>query len=152
MVKTIQKHATESQTPMFIFHDLKTDPKKWKLVQSVADSELKSEDSLRELQQLLKEKTWLDEQTGDPKEIEIDVVTVDPTNGVIIWEVKSRNSEVKASTSVQNKKLKTAGKQLQRDVAIISWLSKSLASENISTSIKKVVVLPDDQITAEDDA
>ena len=152
LVKTIQKHATKSQTPMFIFHGFKIDRKKWKLIQSVADSELRSEDSLSELQQLLKEETWLDEQTGDPKEIEIDVVTVDPTNGVIIWEVKSRNSEVKASTSVQNKKLIAAGKQLRRDVAIISWLCKNFASEKISTSIKKVVVLPDDQITVEDDS
>ena len=151
LVKWIQKHATESQTPMFIFHGFKIDRKKWKFIQSIADSELRSEDSLRELEKLLKEENWLDDK-GDPKEIEIDVVTVDPTNGVVIWEVKSRNSEVKASSSVQNKKLKSAGKQLQRDVAIISWLSKSFASENISTSIKKVVVLPDDQITAEDDA
>ena len=151
LVKTIQKHATESQTPMFIFHGFKIDRKKWKLIQSIADSELRSEDSLRELEKLLKEENWLDDM-GDPKEIEIDVVTVDPTNGVIIWEVKSRNSEVQPSTSVHNKKLIAAGKQLRRDVAIISWLSKSFTSKNISTSIKKVVVLPDDQITAEDDA
>ena len=151
LVKTIQKHATESQTPMFIFHGFKIDRKKWKLIQSIADSELRSEDSLRELEKLLKEENWLDDK-GDPKEIEIDVVTVDPTNGVIIWEVKSRNSEDKASTSVQNKKTIAAGKQLRRDTAIISWLSKNFASEKISTSIKKVVVLPDDQITAEDDA
>ena len=112
LVKWIQKHGTESQTPMFVFHGFKIDRKKWKLVQSIAHSELKSEDSLRELKKLLKEENWLDD-TGDPKEIEIDVVTVDPTNGVIIWEVKSRKAEteVDESTPVQNKKLKTAGKQ-----------------------------------------
>ena len=146
LVKTIQKYATENEIPMFVFHGFKIDPQKWRFIKSIADCELSKRNSWQDL-----EKCYGFDVKGHPKEIEIDVVTVDPTNGVIIWEVKSRNFESKASTSEKQKKLKAAAKQLQRDKIVVSWLSEHIAFlDEASLKVQKVAVLPDDRISAED--
>ena len=131
---------------MFVFHGFKIDPRKWKFIKSVANSELSSEDYLKDLDQVLQEHDWLDKR-GDPKDLEIDVVTVDPFNGVIVWETKSKNE---ASNSCSDKRRNDAHIQLQKDADIISWLLKNFAG--LIARIKKVAVLTDDEITTADNA
>ena len=149
MVKTIQKYATENEIPMFVFHGFKIDPPKWELVKSIVHYELLRGESWEEIEKLMEKEKYLDK--GKPKEIEIDMVTVDPINGFIVCEVESKESDDEASTSDKNKRLKSAVKEMKTDVALFSWLFKSFGLEKISTSIKKVAILPNDKITDEDD-
>ena len=112
MVKTIQEYATENEIPMCVFHGFKIDPPKWELIKSIVHYELLRGESWEEIEQLKEKEKYLDK--AEPKEIEIDMVTVDPINGFIVWQVKSKESDCEASTSDKNKRLKSAVKQIKQ--------------------------------------
>ena len=143
VVKLIQKYATENDLAMFIFHGLKMDQQRWKLMQFVIRNELTAD-----VWDDLKVSCDFDEKLNLPCNLEIDLVTLDPQNGLILWEVKSRDFGVEGSANLN--KIGSAVKQLKKDKLFITWLAKWFTSlHELELEVKQVVVLPDDTITSE---
>ena len=142
-VLKLQKFAIEKGLPMFIFHGFHINTNQWKLIKSVVKTEIQSSECLTELQN-----SFQIDSRGSTKNLEIDVITIDPINGVMLCELKSHGFETK-STESDFSKITAAAKQLQRDELFISWIANYFTSDKIEPVMKKFVVLPDDEISAD---
>ena len=140
-VQKIQKYAVEKELPMFIFHGLAVDKMQWDMILTVAEHEMPSKclDDLREKIKL--------NHKGFPENLEIDCMTIDPKNGVVLWEIKSRSFQGQATKSF--KKIKLAREQLNRDELFVSWISQHFCSSSHAVVTKKYVVLPEDETSEE---
>ena len=140
-VQKIQKYAVENELPMFIFHGLAVDKSQWDMILTVAEHEMPSE-CLDDLRNSSKIKL---NHKGFPENLEIDCMTIDPKNGVVLWEIKSRSYQGQATKGL--KKINQALKQLNRDELFVSWISQHFCSSSHAIITKKIVVLPEDEIS-----
>ena len=140
-VQKIQKYAVENELPMFIFHGLAVDKSQWDMILTVAEHEMPSE-CLDDLRNSSKIKL---NHKGFPENLEIDCMTIDPKNGVVLWEIKSRSYQGQATKGL--KKINQALEQLNRDELFVSWISQHFCSSSHAVITKKNVVLPEDEIS-----
>ena len=140
-VQKIQKYAVENEMPMFIFHGLVVGKLQWDMILTVAEHEMPSEclDDLRNSSKIkLNDKRF-------PETLEIDCMTIDPKNGVVLWVIKSRSFQGQATKVF--KKINLAREQLNRDEVFVSWISQHFCSSSHAVIAKKNVVLPEDEIS-----
>ena len=140
-VQKIQKYAVEKELPMFIFHGLAVDKSQWDMILTVAEHEMPS-GCLDDLRNSSKIKL---NHKGFPENLEIDCMTIDPKNGVVLWEIKSRSFQGEATKGF--KKIKLAREQLNRDELFVSWISQHFCSFSPAVITKKNVVLTEDEIS-----
>ena len=143
-VQKIQKYAVENELPMFIFHGLAVDKLQWDMILAVAKHEMPSQ-CLVDLRNSSKIKL---NHKGFPENLEIDCMTIDPKNGVVLWEIKSRSYQGQATKGL--KKINQALKQLNRDELFVSCISKHFCSSSHAVKTKKIVVLLEDKISADE--
>ena len=142
-VQKIQKYAVEKELPMFIFHGLAVDKSQWDMILTVAEHEMPSK-CLDDLRNSSKIKL---NRKGFPENLEIDCMTIDPKNGVVLWEIKSRSFQGQATKGF--KKIKLAHEQLNRDELFVSWISQHFCSSSHAVVTKKYVVLTEDETSKE---
>ena len=140
-VQKLQKYAVENELPMFIFHGLAVDKSQWDMILAVAKHEMPSQ-CLVDLRNSSKIKL---NHKGFPENLEIDCMTIDPKNGVVLWEIKSRSYQGQATKGL--KKINQALEQLNRDELFVSWISQHFCSSSHAVITKKNVVLPEDEIS-----
>ena len=140
-VQKIQKYAVENELPMFIFHGLVVDKLQWDMILTVVEHEMPSE-CLDDLRNSSKIKL---NHKGFPEILEIGCMTIDPKNGVVLWEIKSRSFQGQATKVF--KKIKLAREHLNRHELFVSWISQHFCSSSHAVITKKNVVLPEDEIS-----